>query len=69
MSFHIQSIQDIKYFVEQHPEHPISTAWQDMLTDMNRFGEEWSFEGFVDEAEEQASDGNLSSYDLEQLFE
>ena len=40
-----------------------------MLTDMNRFGEEWSFEGFVDEAEEQASDGNLSSYDLEQLFE
>ena len=66
--YYIQTIQHVRRFVRTHPEHPISEAWEDMLFDMD--GDiETTFKDFKDEAEQQANKGNLSSYDLEQLFE
>ena len=67
--YHIQTIQHVRQFIRHHPEHPITPAWQDMLFDMDECDVETTFEDFREEAEQQANEGNLSSYDIEQLFE
>ena len=67
--YNIKTLDDIKQFVERYPYHPITAAWRDLLTDNELVGnEEWIFDDFVREAEQQASDGDLSAYDLERLF-
>ena len=64
----VETIQDIRRFVRSNPTHPISPAWDDMLFEMDEWEQDYSFDEFRAEAEEQACEGNLSSWDLEQLF-
>lgn len=64
----IKTIQHIRRFIKAHPDHPISASWEDMIFEMDEWEQDYTFQEFVAEAEEQACKGNLSPYDLEQLF-
>ncbi len=42
----VQTIEDVRKFVEQHPTHIITSAWEDMLEQIDEFGEEYTIDDF-----------------------
>jgi len=48
----IGSLADVREYVKTHDE-AIAVAWQDMLIDVDEFGEEYTLEDFLEEADMQ----------------
>lgn len=51
----IETIADVKTWLKEHPNHIISSAWQDMILEMER-GEQYTLDDFTEEAEYQMFD-------------
>jgi hypothetical protein len=52
----IETIDDVRRWVKKHPNHIITAAWKDMLSDMDELGEDYNINAFFDEAYCQMSD-------------
>jgi hypothetical protein len=54
----IETIEDVRVYVKHNPDSGISTAWEDMLVDIDIFGSEHTVDDFLEEADIQAMGGN-----------
>lgn len=55
----IESVEDARAFVAKKPHHRISLAWQQMLEEMDDYGEEFTVDDFIQEAEYHIFKGHL----------
>jgi len=61
----VMSIENIKKFVEDHPDNSICSPWNEMLNDYE--GEDHPIDDFLTELEYQIMDCNMSYGEIEEL--
>lgn len=59
----INCVEDVEKFVRERPHHPLAVAWGDMLYD-TAYGEQYTLDDFMYEANCQVADGNVDVYDV-----
>lgn len=59
----IKTLEDAREYVRTHYD-AISQAWDDMLYDIDQFGEEYQVEDFIEEADMQIIKGHISAADF-----
>jgi ssDNA-binding Zn-finger/Zn-ribbon topoisomerase 1 len=53
----VSTIEHVRRFVRDNPDHGLSTAWRQMLEDIDSFGEEFTIADFQEEADIQKYKG------------
>jgi hypothetical protein len=47
-----KTIDDIRQFCQENPDHRVALSWSEMLLDMDEFGEDYSIHHFLAELDE-----------------
>jgi hypothetical protein len=55
----LTSIDEVRTWVRKHPRSGLAMAWEQMLEDIDAYGDEYSLDDFLEEAAIQEGKGNV----------